>query len=206
MTTHPGWTKVVACPAPTCPPKQYIVPGHHPYCPPPHKVGRVKIDGSIRLSTTYTDHHGHVQRFDIIPGVSYEVDAFSNTRGICHFVGKIVDFETVEGVQEILKAPHCISISAIILDASDMYESKILRIRVENIERMLPILGPEHMTPTQQSNVCIEDPFILREIDEFVDLHDVGDPVDGTTTDNTQSSSTGQNGDLGTDLHDYLDP
>jgi hypothetical protein len=206
MTTHPGWTKVVACPAPTCPPKQYIVPGHHPYCPPPHKVGRVKIDGSIRLSTTYTDHHGHVQRFDIVPGVSYEIDAFSNTRGICHFVGKIVDFETVEGVQEILKAPHCISISAIIIDASDMYESKLLRIRVENIERMLPILGPEHMTPTQQGNVCIEDPFILREIDEFVDLHDVGDPVDGTTTDNTQSSSTGQNGDLGTDLHDYLDP
>ncbi len=207
MTTHPGWTNVVACPAPTCPPKQYIVPGHHPYCPPPHKVGRVKIDGSIRLSTTYTDHHGHVQKFDIVPGVSYEIDAFSNTRGICHFVGKIVDFETVEGVQEILKAPHCISISAIIIDASDMYESKLLRIRVENIERMLPILGPEHMTPTQQSNVCIEDPFILREIDEFVDLHDVGDPVDGTTTDNnTQSSSTGQNGDLGTDLHDYLDP
>lgn len=209
MTTHPGWTKVVACPAATCPPKQYIVPGHHPYCAPPHKVGRVKIDGTIRLSTTYTDHHGHVQKFDIIPGVSYEIDAFSNTRGICHFVGKIVDFETVEGVQEILKAPHRITISSIIVDTSDIYESRLLRIRIENIERMLPILGPEQLTPVQQSNVCIEDPFVQREVDEFVSLHDVGTPVgeDGSTTNNTSSSSASQSGDtnLGSSLHDYLD-
>lgn len=210
MTTHPGWTKVVACPAATCPPRQYIVPGHHPYLPPPHKVGRVKIDGTIRLGVTYTDHHGHVQRFDIIPGVTYEIDAFSNTRGICHFVGKVVDFETVEGVQDILKAPHCISISSIIVDASDMYDSKLLRIRIENIERMLPILGPDQMSPVQQSNVCIEDPFVLREVDEFVSLHDVGTPVeDGSTTNNNESSSnnSGQNSnnELSSSLHDYLD-
>lgn len=210
MTTHPGWTKVVACPAATCPPRQYIVPGHHPYLPPPHKVGRVKIDGTIRLGVTYTDHHGHVQRFDIIPGVTYEIDAFSNTRGLCHFVGKVVDFESVEGVHDILKAPHAISISALIVDVSDIYESKLLRIRVENIERMLPILGPDQMNPVQQSNVCIEDPFVLREVDEFVSLHDVGTPVeDDSTTNNNESSSnnSGQNSnnELSSSLHDYLD-
>ena len=209
MTTHPGWTKVVACPAATCPPKQYIVPGHHPYCAPPHKVGRVKIDGTIKLGVKYTDHHGHVRYFDIIPGVTYEIDAFSNTRGLCHFVGKVVDFETLQGVADILKAPHAVSISALIVDTSDMYESQLLRIRVENIERMLPILGPDQMNPVQQSNVCIEDPFVQREVDEFVSLHDAGTPVgENTTTDTETSSSTSQNGntDLGTSLHDYLDP
>ena len=74
---------------------------------------------------------------------------------------------------------------------------------------MLPILGPDQMSPVQQSNVCIEDPFVLREVDEFVSLHDVGTPVeDGSTTNNESSSSnSGQNGDtdLGLSLHDYLD-
>lgn len=217
MVNHPGWTEALVPPCATRPPRQYIIPGHHPYLPPPHKMGRVRINGSIKLRVDYTDHYGHVRTFDIIPGVTYEIDAFSNTRGLCHFVGKVVDFECKEGVYEVLKPPHSISISALIVDTSDMYESNLLRIRVENIERMLPILGTDQLNPDMASNVAIKDPFVRKEIDEFVTMAQAGTPIthpvdgdDGVTTvdDNNGSSSSATPDDttIGTSLDDYLEP
>ena len=210
MVTHPGWVQASVPPAPTHPVKRYYIPGHQPYIPPAHRVGRVKIDGSITLRTTYTDHYGHVRSFHIIPGVTYEIDAFSSTRGLCHFVGKVVDFECKEGVYEILKPPHSISISALIVDTSDMYESNLLRIRIENIERMLPILGTDGLNPTAASNVVIRDPFAEMEVDEFVSMNTAGTPIPGDDNNNNgdgnQSIVDPDDVNLGSSLTDYLEP
>lgn len=164
------------------PPSPYHhYPGHHPHCPRPHHLGRVTIQGSITLNVRYVDHHGHVRVFRVVPGQTYEIDAFSETRGICHFVGKVVDYECVDGLQEILRAPnHSISISSLIIDASNSYESKQLRIRVENIERMIPILSPnDPAVPTPNAeNFMIFDPFMEHKIEEMNSIENAGIPVD----------------------------
>ena len=120
-----------------CPP-----PHPHP-CPPPpphpHYHGKVSVIGRTVLTVKYVDHHGHYQTFDIRDGETYEITAVSSTRGICTFAGRIVDFECNKGIEKLLDKPHEISISALIVDYSDAYESKLLRIYINNIISIKPI-------------------------------------------------------------------
>ena len=120
-----------------CPP-----PHPHP-CPPPpphpHYHGKVSVVGRTVLTVKYVDRHGHYQTFDIKDGETYEITAVSETRGICTFAGRIVDFECNKGIEKLLDKPHEITISALIVDYSDAYESKLLRIYVNNIIGIKPI-------------------------------------------------------------------
>lgn len=118
-----------------CPP-----PHPHP-CPPPHPHyhGKVSVVGRTVLTVKYVDRHGHYQTFDIKDGETYEITAVSETRGICTFAGRIVDFECNKGIEKLLDKPHEITISALIVDYSDAYESKLLRIYVNNIIGIKPI-------------------------------------------------------------------
>lgn len=181
-------------------------PGHSPYRPRPHHLGRVTIQGAIVLNVRYVDHHGHVRTFPVKPGQTYEIDAFSETKGICHFVGKIVDFECAEGIQEVLKVPHLVSISALIVDASNSYESRLLRIRVENIERMIPILSatdPCVSVPDAES-FMIMDPFMQHKVEEYNSISSVGEPVD-SYPDPTEKPPAEDDSKLdGTSLTDFI--
>lgn len=122
-----------------CPP-----PHPHPCpppCPPPkpHYHGKVSVVGRTVLTVKYVDRHGHYQTFDIRDGETYEITAVSSTRGICTFAGRIVDFECNKGIEKLLDKPHEITISALIVDYSDAYESKLLRIYINNIIGIKPI-------------------------------------------------------------------
>lgn len=131
---------------PPCPPP----PPYYPYppcppCPPPkppvpHYHGKVSVVGRTVLTVKYVDHHGHYQTFDIRDGETYEIKAVSSTRGICTFAGRIVDFECNKGIEKLIDKPHEITISALIVDYSDAYESKLLRLFVNNIISIKPII------------------------------------------------------------------
>ena len=125
---------------PCCPPPPHPHPCPPP-CPPPkpHYHGKVSVIGRTVLTVKYVDHHGHYQTFDIRDGETYEITAVSSTRGICTFAGRIVDFECKKGIEKLLDKPHEITISALIVDYSDAYESKLLRIYINNIISIKPI-------------------------------------------------------------------
>lgn len=136
---------------PCCPP-----PPPHPCpppCPPPKPYyhGKVSVVGRTVLTVKYVDRHGHYQTFDIKDGETYEITAVSSTRGICTFAGRIVDFECNKGIEKLLDKPHEITISALIVDYSDAYESKLLRIYINNIIGIKPIrcFDGEMNYPTQ---------------------------------------------------------
>lgn len=126
---------------------------------PPHPHGRVKIDGVIQLKCRFVDHHGHTRFFDIVPGQMYEIDAFSASKGMCHFIGKVVDFDSVKGIEKILEAPHAVEVGAIIVDCSDDYEAKLIKIRIENIEKIIPVETIDNINPMCRNNYIINDPF-----------------------------------------------
>lgn len=121
----------LGCPKP-CPPLP-----HHP--PHPHYHGKVGIVGRTVLSVKYIDCHGHVQIFDIHDGETYEIKAVSQTKGICTFAGRIIDFECSKGIEKLIDKPHMINVTAIIVDYSDAYESKVLRIGIDNIISIKPV-------------------------------------------------------------------
>lgn len=116
------------CPYP-CPPRK----------PEPCYHGKVGIIGKTVLTVRYVDHHGHVQEFDVHDGETYEIKAISQTKGVCTFAGRIIDFESAKGIEKLINKPHIINVTAIIVDYSDAYESKLLRIGIENIISLKPI-------------------------------------------------------------------
>lgn len=125
-------------PPPHCP-----EPPHHPHCPPcqpqPHYHGRVSIIGRTVLTVKFTDCHGHIQNFDIVEGETYEIKAISQNQGICTFAARIVDFESSKGIDKLINKPHIINVTAIIVDYSDAYESKLMRIGINNIVSIRPV-------------------------------------------------------------------
>ena len=125
---------VGGCPCPS--PHPYPPPPHHPH---PHYHGKVGIIGRTVLTVRYIDCHGHVQTFDIHDNETYEIKAVSQTRGVCTFAGRIIDFECSKGIEKLIDKPHMINVTAIIVDYSDAYESKLLRIGIENIVSIKPI-------------------------------------------------------------------
>lgn len=145
------------CPCPPPPPHPC------PPCPPPpkpHYHGKVSVVGRTVLTVKYIDCHGHYQTFDIRDGETYEIKAVSSTRGICTFAGRIVDFECNKGIEKLIDKPHEITISALIVDYSDAYESKLLRLYVNNIISIKPIVYFDGRMdyPTQKDCDCHERP------------------------------------------------
>lgn len=117
-------------------------PPHHPQppCQPqPSYHGKVSIVGKTVLTVQYTNCHGHVQNFDIIDGETYEIKAISQSRGVCTFAARIVDFECSKGIDKLINKPHIINVTAIIVDYSDAYESKLMRIGINNIISLKPV-------------------------------------------------------------------
>lgn len=150
---------------------------HHP-CPPPpprpHYHGKVGVIGRTVLTVKYVDCHGHVQVFDIHENQTYEIKAVSQTKGICTFAARIVDFECATGIEKLLNKPHEINITALIIDYSDAYESKLLRVGIDNIisikpvtcfdrvvptDEYLPPVAPPPMPPCPYEEYAINDPF-----------------------------------------------
>jgi hypothetical protein len=115
----------------------------HPCTPPakpqPYYHGKVSVTGRTVLTVKYLDRHNYYQTFDIRDGETYEITAVSSTRGICKFAGRIVDFECNKGIEKLLDKPHEITISALIVDYSDAYESKLIRMYTNNIVSIKPI-------------------------------------------------------------------
>lgn len=150
-----------------CPPP----PHPHP-CPPcspkPHYHGKVSVVGRTVLTVKYVDRHGHYQTFDIRDGETYEITAVSSTRGICTFAGRVIDFECNKGIEKLLDKPHEIQISALIVDYSDAYESKLLRIYVNNIIGIKPIrcFDGEMNYPVQDCH-CNNDHHDCQIVDPF---------------------------------------
>lgn len=129
---------------PSCPPQHCPPPPHKPV---PAYRGKVNIIGRTVLTVRFVDCHGHVQSFDIHEGETYEIKAVSQSRGVCTFSGRIIDFECTKGIEKLIDKPHVIDVSAIIVDYSDAYESKLLRIGIDNIISLRPITcfdGLEH--------------------------------------------------------------
>lgn len=153
-------------------PKRYMNPVHHGQHPhhygPCHPCpgGRVGIIGQIELTVRYVDHHGHVRYFPIKQGEMYCIEALSSTKGICTFMGKVVDFDSIKGIERILKPPHSVDVGAIIVDYSTDYEAKIIRIGVENITKITPLESIDHVTPCGKDTFFIDDPFAQHELDE----------------------------------------
>lgn len=153
-------------------PHRYMSPvphGQHPHhygpchpCP----GGRVEIMGQIQLNVRYVDHHGHVKYFPIKQGEMYYIEALSSTKGLCTFMGKIVDFDSVKGVERILQPPHTVDVGALIVDYSTDYEAKIIRIGVENITKITPLESVNHIDPCGRDTFFIDDPFAHQKLDE----------------------------------------
>lgn len=158
----------------------FVPYGHPPPYPPPHihhhchpcepcPGGRVEIIGRLVLTVKFIDHHGHIEYFDIIPGKTYMIKARSATKGDCDFIGKIVDFDCIKGVESVLEAPHTVDVGAIIVDTSDDYHSKIVRINMKNIIKILPIDNMNcPMKPPDYDDYFIEDPFSEKKLDDNV--------------------------------------
>ena len=145
------------CPPPPCP---------HP-CPPPPYFGKVGIIGKLVLSVKYIDAHGHTQYFDIVPGETYIIEAVSQVKGRCKFTGRIVDFDTKRGTEQVLTAPHIVDISAIIVDYSDDYEAKVIKVGVDNIISIKPIEKIESACPNEfcPEEYYIDDPFANQSLE-----------------------------------------
>ena len=166
-------------PRPCPPPHPHPCPPHH-HCHP-HYHGKVGIVGRTVLSVRYVDCHGHVQTFDLHENETYEIKAVSQTRGVCTFAARIIDFECSKGIEKLIDKPHMIDVTAIIVDYSDAYESKLLRIGIENIisikpvrlfdgtipeygehlppVSMEPVSPPMHCHPSGYEEYVINDPF-----------------------------------------------
>ena len=140
------------CPRP-CPPPHPCHPHHHCH---PHYHGKVGIVGRTVLSVRYVDCHGHVQTFDIHENETYEIKAVSQTRGVCTFAARIIDFECSKGIEKLIDKPHMIDVTAIIVDYSDAYESKLLRIGIENIISIKPVKCFDGMIPDFVPPQCPE--------------------------------------------------
>lgn len=152
-------------------PDFHVGPHHHHDCPPPpphhhdhcHHYGKVGIVGKLVLKTKVTDRHGHVKYFDIEEGRTYVIEAISQTKGRCKFTGRIVDFETGKGgTQSVLDPPHEVNVSSIIVDYSDNYEAKLIRIGVDNIIDIRPVEKIEDVNPREyrREDNFINDPFV----------------------------------------------
>ena len=135
-------------------------------CYHPRPGGKVTINGQIKLSCQYVDHHGHTTSFDIIQGNMYMIEAISQTKGLCTFAGKIVDFDTVKGIEKILDAPHIVNVGAIIVDYSTDYDAKIIRIGVDNIISIKPMQSVDQVESTTPDTYFISDPFAENQLDE----------------------------------------
>lgn len=150
-------------------------PPPHP-CPPPkpHYHGKVSVVGRTVLTVKYVDRHGHYQTFDIKDGETYEITAVSSTRGICTFAGRIVDFECNKGIEKLLDKPHEITISALIVDYSDAYESKLLRIYINNIIGIKPIrcFDGEMNYPTQDCEYNYQQPCQTQQQQQVEQIYD----------------------------------
>lgn len=162
-------------------PHHYSFHHHHHPCP----GGRTEIVGRIELNVKYIDHHGHTRYFPLRQGEMYYIEALSQTKGICTFTGKIIDFDTVKGIEKILEPPHMVNVGAIIVDHSTDYDAKIIRIGVENIIKIAPLETPDNIDPVDKDNYYIENPFMKDEInceeetekDSVVDItEEINDP------------------------------
>ena len=155
-------------------PDFHVGPHHHHECPPPpphpgccHHYGKVGIVGKLVLKTKVIDRHGHVKYFDIEEGRTYVIEAISQTKGRCKFTGRIVDFETGKGgTQSVLDPPHEVDISSIIVDYSDNYEAKLIRIGVDNIIDIRPVEKIEDVNPREyrRDDNFINDPFVGQNL------------------------------------------
>lgn len=112
---------------------------HQKYQCKPNYHGKINIIGRTVLTVKYINKHGHYQTFDIKDGETYEITAISPTKGICTFTGRIVDFECNKGIEKLIDKPHEITVSALIIDYSNAYESKLLRLYINNIIGIKPI-------------------------------------------------------------------
>ena len=140
-----------------------------PHCPPPIPVrprppyvGKVGIVGRTVLSVRYVDCHGHVQAFDIHENETYEIKAVSQTKGVCTFAARIIDFECSKGIEKLIDKPHVIDVTAIIVDYSDAYESKLLRIGIENIISIKPVKCFDGMIPSDYEYLPPQTPAEIR--------------------------------------------
>lgn len=153
------------CPNPHHYPEYHVGPHHDHHPCHPHDThyhcGKVGIIGKLVLKVKYIDHHGHTQYFDIVEGETYIIEAISQTKGRCKFAGRIVDFDSSKGVEKILSAPHVIDIGSIIVDYSNDYESKLIRIRVDNLISIKPIENCDYTCPNdyRPDDHYIKDPF-----------------------------------------------
>lgn len=120
------------CPCP-CPP-----PSPSPINPGYNYHGKVDVVAKTVLKVKYISKNGHYESFDIEEGQSYEFTAVSATKGLVTFKATVKDFESTK-LDKILSAPHEAAVDNLILDASDMYESKLIRISVSNIVAIKPI-------------------------------------------------------------------
>ena len=142
---------------------------HHHGLHHPVPGGRTEITGRIELNVRYIDHHGHTKYFTLKQGEMYYIKAISQTKGICTFTGKIIDFDTVKGIEKILEPPHMVKIGAIIVDHSTDYEAKRIRIGVENIIEILPIETPDTIDSCNKEDYFINNPFIENNTDSEID-------------------------------------
>lgn len=135
---------------------------HHHHCP----GGRVKIIGNIALNVKTVDHHGHTRYFPIVQGEMYYIEALSPTKGKCTFMGRIVDFDSVKGIENILQPPHVIDIGAIIVDYSTDYKADVIRIGVENIIQIKPMETIDKVDSHGKDEFFIHDPFSKHKLDQ----------------------------------------
>lgn len=148
----------------SCPVHKPPVPSGSCYHPRPG--GKVDITGQIKLNCRYIDHHGHTKTFELEQGKMYMIEAISSTKGLVTFAGKIVDFDSVKGIEKILTAPHIISVGAIIVDYSTDYEAKIIRIGVDNIVSIMPMENVDQVESTTPDTYFVSDPFAENQLDE----------------------------------------
>lgn len=141
-----------------------------PHCPPPPRPipprpprGKVSIIGRTVLSVRYVDCHGHVQTFDIRENETYEIKAVSQTKGICTFAARVIDFECSKGIEKLIDKPHIINVTAIIVDYSDAYESKLMRIGIDNIISIKPVNCFDGIVPSEEYDY-LPPPMIPDEI------------------------------------------
>lgn len=153
--------------------KPFPYPGAMPPHPPHHCHDfkpcfddRVDIVGKLTLSIKCTNHCGHVSYLNIIPGKTYLIEARSKIKGKCTFIGKIIDFDSYNGTESILEPPHEIDINSIVVDCSDDYDAKIIRINVKNLINIVPVDSIDNQTCMDFENYFIEDPFSQKKLDD----------------------------------------
>lgn len=144
-------------------------PDHRPHC---HNCGscpggRIEIVGRLVLTVKYIDHYGHTQYFDIEKGKTYIIEAISQSKGRCTFTGRIIDFDSVKGIEKILTPPNVVDIGAIIVDYSTDYESKQVKIGIDNIVKISPIDDMDCISiPDSREDFIINDPFADKNLED----------------------------------------